>query len=229
MNKIETFNQFLATSSANVSIWGFVFNLLLAFLLSYLLGLIYIKYGHTLSNRKMFSKNLVLITMTTMLIITIVKSSLALSLGLVGALSIVRFRTALKEPEELSYTFLSIAIGLGFGAHQGTITIMGFIIIGGIIILRNWTTLKHKVHQNLHLTISSHTPHKAELAHIVDILKQNSASVDMKRLTENKDTLEVSLYISFTDFLQLNEAKRALQTLDKDIKVNFVDNSGIIV
>ena len=57
-----------------------------------------------------------LITMTTMLIISIVKSSLALSLGLVGALSVIRFRAAIKEPEELTYLFLTIAIGLGFGA-----------------------------------------------------------------------------------------------------------------
>ena len=67
--------------------------------------------------------------MTTMLIITIVKSSLALSLGLVGALSVVRFRTAIKEPEELSYLFFTIAIGLGFGANQTLITVIGFVLI----------------------------------------------------------------------------------------------------
>jgi len=51
--------------------------------------------------------------MTTIFISTVVESSLALTLGLVGALSIVRFRTAVKEPEELSYMFLAITIGLG--------------------------------------------------------------------------------------------------------------------
>ena len=50
--------------------------------------------------------------MTTMLIISIVKSSLALSLGLVGALSIIRFRAAIKEPEELAYLFLAIGISI---------------------------------------------------------------------------------------------------------------------
>ena len=56
--------------------------------------------------------------MIVFFVILIVKSSLALSLGLVGALSIVRFRTPIKEPEELIYLFLAIAIGLGFGAGQ---------------------------------------------------------------------------------------------------------------
>lgn len=56
------------------------------------------------------------------LVIFVVKSSLALSLGLVGALSIVRFRTPIKGPEELVYLFLSIAIGLGFGAGFTNLT-----------------------------------------------------------------------------------------------------------
>ncbi len=73
-----------------------------------------------------------------MLIITIVKSSLALSLGLVGALSIVRFRSAIKEPEELAYLFLCIAIGLGLGASQTAITTLAFIVIMGVLMLKKY-------------------------------------------------------------------------------------------
>ena len=114
MNRFQTFQQFLATQSAQIPLWGFALNLFLAAALSFILGRIYIKYGTSLSNRRMFADNFVLVATTTMLIITIVKSSLALSLGLVGALSIVRFRAAIKEPEELAYLFLTISIGLGF-------------------------------------------------------------------------------------------------------------------
>ena len=74
------------------------------------------RFGSTLSNRTEFAQVFPFITMTTILIITVVKSSLALSLGLVGALSIVRFRAAIKEPEELVYLFLCIAIGGALGA-----------------------------------------------------------------------------------------------------------------
>lgn len=59
-----------------------------------------------------------LLTLVTIAVITVVKSSLALSLGLVGALSIVRFRAAIKDPEELVYLFLCIGIGLSLGAEQ---------------------------------------------------------------------------------------------------------------
>lgn len=133
MNKFQSFQEFLTTQSIQVSVWGFVLNLALAALLAFLLSRLYVKYGQSLSNRQVFSRNFLMLTMTTMLIITIVKSSLALSLGLVGALSIVRFRAAIKEPEELAYLFLAIAIGLGFGADQRVITVVAFVIISGII------------------------------------------------------------------------------------------------
>ena len=131
----QTFNEFLATSSANIPILSFVLNIIIAALLSVILGWVYIKYGNSLSNRRQFSRNFLLLSMTTMLIITIVKSSLALSLGLVGALSIIRFRAAIKEPEELAYLFLVIAIGLGFGANQTIITIIAFVLIMTILII----------------------------------------------------------------------------------------------
>ena len=84
----------------------FIYNSIFTIFGNIILGYLYVKFGNSFSDRKVLAKNFVIISLTTMVIITIVKSSLALSLGLVGALSIVRFRTAIKEPEELSYLFL---------------------------------------------------------------------------------------------------------------------------
>ena len=83
----------------------FIIKLILSSLLGYLLGYLYINYGKSFSNRLDISYIFPMLSIVTMLIITVVKSSLALSLGLVGALSIVRFRTPIKEPEELNYLF----------------------------------------------------------------------------------------------------------------------------
>ena len=135
MNKFQTFQEFLATQSVKVPVFEFVINLLIAAILAYILGLLYVRFAATLSNRKKLANDFILITMTTMIVITIVKSSLALSLGLVGALSIVRFRAAIKEPTELGYLFFAIAIGLGCGADQRVITIVGFLIISSIIVI----------------------------------------------------------------------------------------------
>jgi ABC-type branched-subunit amino acid transport system permease subunit len=106
MNKLmTTFDYFLTTSTPKVYLMQFVINLIIAALLAHFLKKIYIRYGKAVSNRARFASNFFLMVTTTMLIISIVKSSLALSLGLVGALSIVRFRTAIKEPEELAVLF----------------------------------------------------------------------------------------------------------------------------
>ena len=130
MDKLTTFQEFITTQNVPIPGWGFIINLVLSAFLAGILGYVYQRYGHSLSNRRLFSRNFIILAMTTMVIIAIVKSSLALSLGLVGALSIVRFRAAIKEPEELAYLFLVISIGLGLGANQLWITLIAFIVIG---------------------------------------------------------------------------------------------------
>lgn len=227
MNKIQTFQEFLTTQSVQVPIWGFMLNIALAAVLGYILSRIYIKYGTTLSNRRSFAGNLVLLTITTMLIISIVKSSLALSLGLVGALSIVRFRAAIKEPEELSYLFLSIAIGLGFGADQMLITLSAFVFIIGVIIIKS-ISKKREDYQNLHLTITTHNPKKIELGKIIEILKKNCLSVNLKRFDETKEMLETSFLVEFENIEQLNKSKAELQEHNDSVRITFLDNKSMI-
>ena len=227
MGRFQTFQEFLSTQSIKIPMTGYIVNLCLSAILSFVLSYVYIKYGTSLSNRRMFAKNFVLLTMVTMLVITIVKSSLALSLGLVGALSIVRFRAAVKEPEELSYLFFAIAIGLGFGAGQCLITIFAFFIIVGIIIIKSRFS-KFRDEQNLYLTITSHAPGKIALEQIIEILKQYSQAVNMKRFDETKELIEASFLVEFSDFEQLNEIKSKLQMLNDSTRITFLDNKGIL-
>ncbi|MCK5534285.1 DUF4956 domain-containing protein [bacterium] len=227
MGRFQTFQEFLTTQSIRVPLAGYMVNLVLSAILSFILSYVYVKYGTSLSNRRMFAKNFMLITMVTMLVITIVKSSLALSLGLVGALSIVRFRAAIKEPEELSYLFFAIAIGLGFGAGQCKITITAFIIIVGMIILKIRFS-KFQDNQNLYLTVTSHVPGKITLEQIVEILKECSQVVNMKRFDETKNLIEASFLLEFSNFKELNKAKSKLQRIDDSIKITFLDNKGVL-
>ena len=129
MDKLQNLTKsdlnFFINQNIQIDLPNFVLSLVCAAILSFLVQLFYVRYSTTLSNRKEFSKNFVILGVTTCIVIMIVKSSLALSLGLVGALSIVRFRAAIKEPEELVYLFLIIAIGLGCGANQLIITVTG--------------------------------------------------------------------------------------------------------
>ena len=90
--------------------------LLIGGLLGLYLRYLYNRFGSSLSDRDSVSSIFPLLTMVTIAVIAVVKSSLSLSLGLVGALSIVRFRAAIKDPAELVYLFLCIAMGIALGA-----------------------------------------------------------------------------------------------------------------
>ena len=218
--------QELATSTTEqVSVGIIVFNLFLSAVLSLILGWVYTKYGSALSNRKQFARNFLPITMTTMFIITIVKSSLALSLGLIGALSIIRFRTAIKEPEELSYLFLTIAIGMGIGANQAIITIITLLIITAIICLKNINQNNVESGQTLYLTISRPTQYGNELNTNIKVLQKHCTNVNLKRFDENSNLLEVSFLVGFENYSQLEVSKSELQGLNDSIRVSFLDNS----
>jgi len=213
-------------SSVQVAVRPFVFNLVLSAALAYVLGLLYVRCGHALSNRTAFSRNFVLVTTTTLLVISIVKSSLALSLGLVGALSIVRFRAAIKEPEELTYLYLAIGIGLGLGADQTVITLVAFALISTIIWLKN-RFLKGGGSQSLYLTVTTAAPQKMGLDQIVSTLRQSCSSVNLKRFDENKDLLEATFVVEFNGFPDLQRFKADLQRQNEAVQITFLDSRGI--
>jgi len=223
---IQTFEEFLRTESVQIPIFEFVLNMVLTAILSYLLSRVYIRCGKALSNRVYFGENFMLMAMTTMLIISVVKASLALSLGLVGALSIVRFRAAIKEPEELAYLFLAIGIGLGFGADQRITTLVAFIIISSMIIIKFKFQANYKIDENLFLTIKSN-PSKINIGKIVDVLKSHCDQVMLKRLDENDKTIEASFFVHFTDFNNLEKAKLAIQGMDKTAKLLVIDSKAL--
>lgn len=133
MNK--SIGEYLLNTKVEIDFGNFFVALFLSAVLSYIIKLTYLSSSKTLSNKKYFSDNFIALTMITCLIITIIKFSIALSLGLVGALSIVRFRAAIKEPEELVYLFFCISIGLACGANQFLISIISTILICFILFL----------------------------------------------------------------------------------------------
>ena len=116
MNKITIDD--LKNFEIDISLFSLVISLLTSIICAYVIKIIYLKYAKTLNNKENFSDVFILLSVTTTIVITVVKFSLALSLGLVGALSIVRFRAAIKEPEELVYLFMIIGVGLASGSSQ---------------------------------------------------------------------------------------------------------------
>ena len=220
-----TFEKYLSQNSLEVNIYSFIVNLFLCAFLSISLGIIYNKFGRSISNRKNFSQNFTIISMTTLLIITIIKQSLALSLGLVGALSIIRFRTAIKEPEELANLFLCIAIGIGLGANQVELTIIAFLIILLFVIFTNWRNENTINTQSLFITIKSEKRDDLFLESINSILKKYCRIIDLKRLDESEETLEYTFMINFRDVKDLDQIKNKIREFDKTVNISFIDNT----
>ena len=224
----QTFEEYLSSSAAAVGSYEFFINIIIAALLSLILGWVYTNYGNSLSNRKQFSKNFVLIAMTTMFVITIVKSSLALSLGLVGALSIVRFRAAIKEPEELGFLFLAIAIGLGLGANQVAITTIATAVILSIIVAIRLMSKEIYNDQNLYLTINSSSLDSPYIEDVIDILRKCCTSIDLKRFDESPNSFEASFLIEIESINEISNLKSELTKLEENINITFLDNKGLI-
>jgi hypothetical protein len=116
----------------------------------------YARFGRSLGNRRAFALNFLPLTIVTMFVIAVVKSSLSLSLGLVGALSIVRFRTAVRDPEELIYLFACIGLGLGFGAGQWIPTLAAFVAVLTLLIVLSLLSRRGEHGSAQWLLIQSH-------------------------------------------------------------------------
>ncbi len=217
------FQKFLITESEQISLGNFLINTAIILFLAIILEFTYRKCAKTLSNRYLFAANFFLISFTTMLIISIVKSSLALSLGLVGALSIVRFRSAIKEPEELVYLFLSIAIGLGMGANQRIVIISAFFVITAIIWVRSYFSRKSES-QNFVFSITTAKPKSLEIHKLTHTLKQFFPFVTIQRYDQNKDYLEISFLVEVNKYENLQLCRNHIENIDDEISISIVDN-----
>ena len=217
-------NNMILGQPIHIPIVEFLFSIVLGALLAFLLGKLYVVYGQSLSNRERFSRNFVMLTTTTVLIIAVVKSSLALSLGLIGALSIVRFRAPIKEPEELIYLFLAIAIGLGLGANQLAITSVAFLVISAIIVVKN-RAFRVSENKNMFLTVSYLNANESiDLQVITSELKQYCSSINLRRYDESGDRVEALFVVDFKDVSELYKCRNKLSRDYGDLHLTFLDN-----
>jgi len=216
--------DFFLNENISINLNNFIVNLLATLILCFVLRHLYIKFSSSLSNKDEFSKNFVILGITTCIVITIVKSSLALSLGLVGALSIVRFRAAIKEPEELVYLFLTITIGLGNGAGQLKVTLVGLIIAFFIIIFFSKIKIKKNL-TNLESTQISITINNEmtnlKINNLINQIKKHTISIDLVSLNKSKKLIIMNFNIVLKDFDKLNLIN------DKIIKI--YPNANIVV
>lgn len=216
-------------SDAPLSVLELLLNLSVALLLSMAVRWHFKRFGSTLSNRDEFAQVFPFVTLTVVLIIMVVKSSLALSLGLVGALSIVRFRTPIKEPEELAYLFISIAIGLGLGAAQTVPTVIAAIFILGSMAALKWVRRGDSGKQ-LFLTLdwqSGDANKQGQLDAISQVIVNHAATGDLRRYDVRDNMLSATYILDLRDDQSLNSLVDALRAAFPAINVTFLDQNHL--
>lgn len=218
--------DFLTLGETPFSLLSLLFNLGMGALLSVCLAWHFRRFGSTLSNRDELARVLPFILLTTILIISIVKSSLALSLGLVGALSIVRFRTPIKEPEELAYLFVAIGMGLGLGAAQTWATVIGGLSILGLMTAFRWRS-QDANNQTLHLLIELQEAPDRFFENLNETLKKHVVRCDLRRYDVRGQSVEVAYIVNIDGVDQLTTVTEEIRNLAPDMGITFLDQSGL--
>lgn len=157
-----TFNDIFKSSflenMASVSILDMVIALLLAFGIGLFIFFVYKKTYQGVMYSSSFGTTLIALTMITTVVILAVTSNVVLSLGMVGALSIVRFRAAIKEPLDIAFLFWSIAVGIVLAAGIIPLAVIGSVIIGVILLV----FVNKKSHYNPYIVVLSCKNHETE-------------------------------------------------------------------
>ena len=217
-------------TSSEIDLSLIILNLLSAFIISLLIKFHYKKYSTTLTNREDFSNLFPFITLTVVLVIFIVKSSLALSLGLVGALSIVRFRTPIKEPEELAYLFICIAAGLGYGANQTiptTVAVLLILLLIYLVKIKKVRTDNKNIFLNLEIEKKDEINTSEITKNINKILKTENDNFNLIKLDISDDIFQATYILNIKNLDKLELINNTLQSKYPNVKINFVDQSQV--
>ena len=221
------FEDYLADFTNSISISDFLVNLLVATSLGLALKAFYVRFGMSVSNREKFAANFVPLSLATLLVITVVQSSIALSLGLVGALSIVRFRAAIKEPEELTYLFLSIGIGLVTGANKPVLALVAILLILLLMFMnRLFRTKSINNHKKMYLNIRTQL---TDLNTILDPINEKMDYVELKRMERKASGLFLSFIVKSGEVEALNQIQTSILSLDNTAEVSIIDQPDLIL
>lgn len=196
----DIFKSNFLENVTGVSIFDTLTALVLAFCLGLFIFFVYKKAFSGVMYSSSFAVTLVALTMITTLVILAVTSNVVLSLGMVGALSIVRFRTAIKEPLDIAFLFWSIAVGIVLAAGLIPLAVIGSLFIGIFLLL----FVNRRPHTNPYIIVIDCTDHESELKALA-FLKEKVKRVVVKSKTARKGAIELNLDIRLkednTDFI----------------------------
>lgn len=190
----DIFKSNFLDNITSVSILDMLLALVLAFGIGMFIFFVYKKTFSGVMYSSSFAVSLVAITMITTLVILAVTSNVVLSLGMVGALSIVRFRTAIKEPLDIAFLFWSIAVGIVLAAGMIPLAVIGSVMIGAFLLI----FVNRRQYANPYIVVLSCTSHESEVR-AVEFLEKEVKRLRVKSKTARKDEVELNLEVRMKD------------------------------
>lgn len=190
----DIFKSSFLDSITSVSITDMVIALVLAFALGMFIFLVYKKTFSGVMYSSSFGVTLIALTMITTIVILAVTSNVVLSLGMVGALSIVRFRAAIKEPLDIAFLFWSIAVGIVLAAGMIPLALIGSVVIGIILLL----FVNRKSHTHPYIVVIRCDGKDAEKK-ATEFIKEKTERTIIRSKTVEKDEIEVNIEIRLKD------------------------------
>jgi uncharacterized membrane protein YhiD involved in acid resistance len=222
------FEEYLSDFTNTVNLLDFIINLLVATLLSLLVRYFYIRYGKAFSNRERFSDIFVPMALATLLIITVVQASIALSLGLVGALSIVRFRAAIKEPEELTYIFLVIGIGLTCGANKPILAIAAILLILLLIFIIQSLDKSKIIHSRGKILVNL-VSKSLSIDDMASIVNSHFDMVELKRYQDDSKGLNATFLVIGASLEAVSALNAEARKKDEDAVIHIMDQTEMVI
>ena len=190
----DIFKSSFLTNVTSVSLLDMALALILAFGVGLFVFFIYKKTYSGVMYSSSFGVTLIALTMITTLVILAVTSNVVLSLGMVGALSIVRFRTAIKEPMDIAFLFWSIAVGIVLGAGLIPLAVFGSVVIGIILLV----FANHKDSSNPYIVVLSCEGNESEKAAAAYLAQQTNKCI-VKSKTARKGSVELNMEVRLKD------------------------------
>ncbi len=194
MNFNDIFKSSFLENVTSVSVLDMAIALILAFCLGMFIFLVYKKTYNGVMFSSSFGVTLVALTMITTTLILAVTSNVVLSLGMVGALSIVRFRTAIKEPLDIAFLFWSIAVGIVLAAGMIPLAVIGSVIIGVILLV----FVNKKSHTNPYIVVVQCDGYESE-TNVRKFLSEKTQKCVTKSKTAQKGLVELNMEIRLKD------------------------------
>ena len=198
----DIFKSSFLENISSISVFDMVLAMVLAFALGMFIFLIYKKTFAGVMYSSSFGVTLVALTMISTLVILAVTSNVVLSLGMVGALSIVRFRTAIKEPLDIAFLFWSIAVGIVLAAGMIPLAVFGSVAIGIFLLL----FANRKSHVSPYIVVIRCQDHDSEVA-ATDFLRKQVQRLAVKSKTAQKGAIELNVEVRMkdenTDFINI--------------------------